>query len=119
MQLVDDNEFVFERVWIDDDQGAVLRVTHVPSGKTTERLIGFNADGQHRKDLITELRRLITTQFPPEHLEITDMWLGPGKGAALRMRHTPTGRIVERVIGYDSRATNLCGMFAELLQQLK
>jgi hypothetical protein len=119
MQLVSDEDFRFERLWIDDKKGAILRATHAPSGKTAERLIGFDADGQHRRELIAELRRELAKQFPPEHLLIEDMWLGPGKGAGLRMRHTPTGKSVERVIGYDSKAKNLCAMFSDLLQQLR
>ena len=119
MQLLSDEDFRFECVWIDDEKGAVLRAMHAPSGKTIERVIGFDADGRHRKELIAELRLELAKQFPPEHLVIEDMWLGPGKGSSLRMRHTPTGKSVERVIGYDSKAKNLCAMFSELLQQLR
>jgi hypothetical protein len=119
MQLISDGDFTFERVWIDDAQGAKLRATHVPSGKSTERSIGFDADGRHRNELIAEIGREIARQFAPEHLVIERMWLGPGNGGALRIRHVPTGKVVERVIGYESADKNLCAMFSELLQQLK
>jgi hypothetical protein len=119
MQLISDDDFTFERVWVNDVKGAILRATHAPSGKTTERSIGFDADGRHRKELIAEIRREIARQFPAEDVIVEHIWCGPGKGGALRMRHTPTGKVVERVIGYESADKNLCAMFAELLQQLK
>jgi hypothetical protein len=119
VKLISDDDFSFERVWIDDVKGAILRATHVPSGKMIERSIGFDADGRHRKELIAEIRREIGKQFAPEDVVIEHIWCGPGKGGALRMRHTPTGKVVERFIGYEPADKNLCAMFSELLQQLK
>jgi hypothetical protein len=119
VKLISDDDFSFERAWIDDVKGAILRATHVPSGKTAERSIGFDADGRHRKELITEIRGEIAKQFAPEDVVIEHIWCGPGRGGALRMRHVPTGKVVERVIGYEPADKNLAAMFSELLQQLK
>lgn len=43
----------------------------------------------------------------------------PGKGAALQIRHLPTGISVRRDIGYDSDEQHRVELFAELQRSIR
>lgn len=45
---------------------------------------------------------------------INHIWCGHGKGAALEIRHLPTGISVRREIGYDSEERHRVELLAEL-----
>jgi hypothetical protein len=47
-------------------------------------------------------------------ISIEHVWCGPGKGAALRIRHLPTGVFVERVIGFEPEGQHRRQMMAQL-----
>lgn len=58
-------------------------------------------------------------EIGPNDVELEHMWRGPGKGAALQMRHLPTGISVYRVIGYEPPEEHTKSLFAELQNKLK
>jgi hypothetical protein len=55
----------------------------------------------------------------PGDFEMDRIWCGPGKGAALQIRHLPTGLSVRRNIGYDPDERHLAELMAELKQKIQ
>jgi hypothetical protein len=119
MKLFDEEDIQVERIWCGEESGTKLLVKHNQTDLVAERMIGFEDEGQHRHELIAELAHRFSKQFPPEHFIIEHLWLGPGEGAALQLRHAPTGISVGRNVGCEPQGRYQRELFAELLRKLQ
>ena len=119
MQLFSEEDIQIERVWCGESIGTKLVVQHGASGMSAERVIGFDDEGPHRRDLVAELKQRFFAQFPDREFIMEHLWCGPGEGAALWLHHTPSGIKVGRVIGYEPVARHTSGMMAEMIERLR
>ena len=119
MELFSDEDVRVERVWCGEARGTKLVVHHALSGMTTERMIGFDDEGRHRRELVAELSHRLCERYPARYFVMEHMWGGPGKGSSLCLQHTPSGVTVGRVIGYDPVAHYRREMIAELFEKLR
>lgn len=107
------------RIWCGTETGTKLVATHSLSGISIERLIGFETEDKHRREMILEVSHLHATQYPSEDFIMDHIWCGPDKGAALRLRHKPTGISVDCFIGYNPAGSYERELQKELFQRLK
>jgi protein subunit release factor A len=118
MQFFDEDDIYIESIWCGEQSGTMLRAKHIPTGIVVERIIGFEEQAAHRREIRKEVSKRFSAQFPPEDFVIEHIWRGTGKGAALRLCHKPTGIFVERVVGYEAQTPHrrqmLCELFAKL-----
>jgi hypothetical protein len=119
MHLFTDQDIRVERVWCGEDTGTKLVLQHIASGIKVERVIGFDDESRHRRELLAELAHGVSAQYPPEDIIIEHRWQGPGKGAALQIVHTPTGISVGRVVGYEPQASHQRELLSELFARLR
>ena len=119
MEFFSNQDIRVERVWCDERTGTKLVIRHLLSGMSVERVIGFEDENQHRKELVEELSHRFSAQYRAEDFLMEHMWMGPGKGASLRLRHVPSGISVGRVAGYESVPRHQREMMAELFQKLR
>jgi hypothetical protein len=117
MKPFEDENIQIERVWCGERTGSKLVARHAISGLTAERIIGFDEESKHRRELAEELRRKLSAQYPPEQF-IFDHMCGP-QGASLCLRHVPTGVSVARHIGRASFSRYRREMMQELFQRLR
>ena len=119
MQLFSEEDIRIERVWCGESIGTKLVVQHEASGMTAERVIGFDDENLHKRELVAELKQQFFSRFPDKEFIMERLWCGPGKGAALWLLHTPSGIKVGRNIGYDPVARYVPEMFAEMVERLR
>ena len=119
MELFNDEDIRVERVWCGEDVGTKLVVQHVLSGIIAERVIGFDEQGRHRRELLAELSHRFSAKYPARDFVMENLWLGPGKGASLCLRHMPSGLAVGRVVGYEPVSRFHREMMTELFQKLR
>jgi hypothetical protein len=119
MELFSEENIQIDRVWCGESIGTKLVVQHAASGMTAERVIGFDDESVHKRELLAELQERFFARFPEKDFIMEHLWRGPGKGAALSLQHRPTGTKVDRYIGYDPVARFVPGMFAERVEQLR
>jgi hypothetical protein len=119
MELFNAEDIEVERIWCGEVTGTKLLALHTPTGIAVERMIGFDDESRHRRELLAELSRRFSEQYPPEHFIIEHLWRGPGMGAALQIRHTPTGISVGRVVGHDPQSPHKRELLYELFAKLR
>jgi len=102
-----------------DATGITLRVEHLPSGLAIERAITFEKETEQRRMMLAELQSIVERRFPPADFVIRHLRRGPGLGAALVLRHLPTGLSVQRVVGYDPQDDYVHEMLLGLMQKLR
>lgn len=95
-----DEDFRFDSVWIGEAIGTTLRCSHTPTGMSVERVIGFEEETRHRRDLRATLSRRLAETYPVSDFVIDHMRCG-SLGAAVRLSHLPSGVAVERAIGFE------------------
>jgi hypothetical protein len=117
--LLNEGDISVERVWCDERTGSKLVVCHVPTGLSAERVIGFDAESQHRRELLVELAHRFSTHYPPQDFALEHMWCGRETGASLSLRHIPSGITVARLSGYEPAARFRREMLVELFQRLR
>ncbi len=118
MNILSDGQVRIERVWCGEAIGAKLIAHHLPTGISVERVIGFEVRSGYGAELQAELLLQLSRSYPPEDFVIERGWTGPGKGASLCLRHIPSGKKVERHVGYEPVTQHCREMVVELFQQL-
>ena len=119
MEFFSDEDIRVERIWCGEGTGTKLVVQHVLSGMSAERVIGFDDESRHRRELVVELSHRFSAQYPARDFVMEHMWSGPGKGSSLCLRHTPSGVAVGRVVGYEPVGRYRREMMAELFERLR
>ena len=119
MQHFSEEDIRIERVWCGESIGSKLVARHTASGMTAERVIGFDDESPHKRELVAELAQRFSAHFPDKDFIMEHVRRGPGKGAALWLHHTPSGIKVGRVIGYDPVARHGREMMAEMIERLR
>ena len=83
MQFFSEVDLRVERAWCSESIGTKLVIQHGASGVTAERVIGFDDESLHKKELVAELKQQFFAQFPDKEIILENLWMGPGKGAVL------------------------------------
>ena len=121
MTLIHEGHVQFDRVRSSDGSEIQVRARHVPTGITVVRSVAADASEDAVKaDLLAALSEEVVKRFRPEDIRIDHIWCGPGKGAALRIVHLPTGVSMQREIGYDPpdlHRPELMSLFLERLMK--
>ncbi len=113
-----DEDFRFDSVWIGEEMGTRLRCSHCPTGMSVERVIGFEDETRHRRDLRATLSRRLAELYSPSDFVIHHMSCG-SHGAAVRLSHLPSGVAVERAIGFEPPNRSRREMVEELWRRIR
>ena len=116
--LLTDECFKISRV-ISGESEITLRAEHLPSGLSIERTARFAEESSQRRSLRAELMAAVLARYPEGDFVIEHLWLGPGKGASLVLRHLPSGLSAGRSVGYERQAPALHQLFAELIRSIR
>jgi hypothetical protein len=119
MKHFSDEDVRVDRVWCGESTGTKLAARHTLSGLTAERVIGFEDESIHRRQLVADLSQLFSARYPAGDFVWEHLWNGPGKGASLCLRHVPTGIAIDRVLGYDPVTRYQREMLIELFGNLR
>lgn len=117
--MLTEEDIRVERVWCGESTGTKLVLHHTLTGLTVQRVIGFEEESPHRRELMNELSALCSTRYPPADFVLDTFYAGPDKPGSLGLRHIPSSLAVGRILGDEPVSRYQREMVVELFAKLR